>query len=143
MRRNTANAYTFLSARVSAAEKDEFRNLLPISGAQTACISIALEKLLTLAEASTEIQAFIHKDIQKHLHEETRGDPTEEISVRVGTDLYTRFNEIIPEQGGASWFIRRCLRALNAQLSTFVLDERIELAVRSILRGDNGTESSQ
>jgi hypothetical protein len=142
MRRNASNPTTYWSARVSSLEKSEFKHLLPIHGAQTACITIALEKFLDFAEASADVRRFVHDDIQRHLHEESRSGPTEEITVTINSNLYIRFNELFPEQGGTSWFIRRTLQAVIVQLAEFVLDERIELAVRSILqpRLESGTE---
>lgn len=134
MRRAVDKPTTFWSARVYAPDKEEFKNLLPLHGAQTACFNIALEKFVAAIKANPELKPAIHDAIQHHLHEEGRSGPTEELTVNVATSKYIEFNELFPEQGATSWFIRRTLCALNLQLAHFVLDDRIEQAVRSILR---------
>lgn len=136
MRRAVDKPTAFWSARVSAHDKEEFKNLLPLHGAQTACFGIALEKFLEAVQADPELRKFVHDDIQRHLHEENKGGPTAELTVNVPSAKYISFNELFPEQGATSWFIRRTLKALNHQLASFVLDERIEQAVRSILRSE-------
>lgn len=139
MRRDATKSSVFFSARVSSEDKQEFKNLLPLHGAQTACISIALEKFLDRVEAEPRLLQWVHQDIQYHLHEEVKsGGTMEELTIHINVNLYKRFNEAVPEQGGSSWFIRRALCALNRQLAEFVLDERIEMAVRSMLSGANG-----
>jgi hypothetical protein len=142
VRRDTTQTTVFFSARVSSSDKEEFKHLLPLHGAQTACISIALEKFLDRIEQEHDCLQFVHEAIQRHLHEETRGGQMEELTIHIPVGLYQRFNQLVPEVGGTSWFIRRTLQALNRQLAEFVLDERIEMAVRSILQGTYGTVES-
>lgn len=134
VRRNTDNPYVNWSARVPVETREEFKALIPVVGSQTWFLSTALEKFLAMVEPSQDFQAYCHRDIQQHLHNEAKGSPLAVFSVQIPTELYDRFNALFPEWGATAWFMRRSISSFNKNMEGVVLDERVEDAVRDMLR---------
>lgn len=143
MRRDTTQPYTFWSARIDQESKETFNNLIPIHGAQSWVIDSALEKFLDIVETSKEMKDNIDGMIQRHLYEEERAGRTIEFGIKIRTGLYERFNDLFPGRGATSWFIRVIIVAVNTQLSDFILDERVQAAVRSIIREQTDDEKEE
>lgn len=114
--------------------REEFKALIPVVGSQTWFLSTALEKFLAMVEPSQDFQSYCHRDIQQHLHNEAKGSPLAVFSVQIPTALYDRFNALFPEWGATAWFMRRSISSFNKNMEGVVLDERVEDAVRDMLR---------
>lgn len=143
VRRDTSKPEVVWSARVSESSKNTFNHLIPIYGAQSWIIDSALEKFLAIVEARPSLKDQIDGIIHRHRFEETREGRLIEFSVKIRTGLYDRFNNIFPQMGATSWFMRALLDAVNTQLSDFILDERVMAAVRQIILENRNAEAEE
>lgn len=117
MRRRTDQPTTVWNAQVNTALIEEIEARIPVRGARVWLITEGLSRFLAEVRHSPSAQNIAHDDIQAMLHLEQKETHLSSINIRIPTPLYAEFNEIFPEWGGATWFIRRLLRAFNEQLT--------------------------
>jgi hypothetical protein len=141
MRRDTSKPEIPWSARVEKDDKDTFLALLPMRGGQSWMINTALEKFLNLCDHDKDAVEEAKRQIHRHMFEDKELSGTlVQFDVRIPNQIYTRFNDHFPMIGATSWFVRTVIKKVNQQLDGFILDERIEAAVRTIFQDENGTE---
>ena len=143
MRRNTEAATVRWSADVLASDLESFEERLPITGAMTAVILIALRDFLERLENDPMLQVKVHEDIAHHLFEEKLEGRGPSLDIRIPTQLYIRFNELIPEWGGATWFIRRVFTHVNATLDHDVVGTQVQAAVTRLLSFEAHSQSTE
>lgn len=84
---------------------------------------------LTLMEnpGSHDLRMWVHRSVNL---DQTPRVEIAELSVQMPTELYIRFGKLFPEMGAATWFTRRYIRFLVADLRLEQsLEERIEATV--------------
>lgn len=141
MRRDTSKPEIPWSARVEKEDKDTFLALLPMRGGQSWTINLALEKFLDICDNDPRIVLRAKTMIHSHMFEEKDlNGALVQVDVRIPNALYTRFNDHFPMIGATSWFMRTVIKHINQQLDGYILDERIEAAVRTIFQESHGTE---
>lgn len=140
MRRRTDQSSTVWNAQVDAALLKDVERRLPVHGIRTYLIVAGLKQFLEEVRHSPSAQKVVHEDIQFMLHSEARNPSSvlQSINVRIPTQDYIEFNELFPEWGGASWFMRRFLQAFNSELESrnIVLGSIIESCVAPLYRNN-------
>ena len=133
MRRDTTQDTTRWSAKLPLDDYERFQELLPINGALTAVVILGLRRFIERLEDDPLLQAVTHERIAHHLYEEERLGKMHALDVRIPTELYVRFNAMIPEWGGATWFIRALIGSLNRTLQQNIVGTQIDTAVERLL----------
>lgn len=121
--------------RVSASDNEALSSVLPMNGGKTWLILTGLKAFLELMEASPSHREWAHSEIVKHNADKDRTRTTKELSFRVPTDLYVRFNKIFPEIGAGSWFVRTLVSATVEELQKGgpTMEERISMIVNQAM----------
>lgn len=101
-------------------------------GGQVWMIETALEKFLDMLDGQPHLIPPIKEAIHRHRYEEQQEGRREEMTVKIPRRLYQRFEDYFPMLGATSWFIRTLVKEVNKQLDGFILEERVEAAVRTI-----------
>lgn len=110
--------------------------LVPIYGAKSFFMVEGLRAFLNLMEnpSSEGLRMWVHEAVQ--LEPPCRVE-TAELSVQIPTELYLRFGRLFPEMGAATWFTRRYIRFLVADLRIEQsLEDRVELTVNRAMTPD-------
>lgn len=131
MRRDTSQARVAWNAEVSEAAFAEFTQRFPMQGAVTATMSAALRIFCTALEAHPEWRQPIHDAIANDLYFKQPAGRRRKLNISIPTELYSRFNELLPEYGATSWFVRRMLAAMTVERQT--MQEQIEADVERML----------
>ena len=132
MRRDTLREFVNWEVDLAQSEHDAFQRVFPVKGTYTSVIAIGLQHFLDTIEIEPMLQVWAHEDIAQHLHNEERPVRRKNLSVTVPTPLYKRFNNVLPEWGATSWFIRRLVGAIIAA-DTVPLQRQVINAVDSFL----------
>lgn len=101
--------------RVSEEDSRALASLLPMNGGKTWLIITGLKAFLELMEGSAPHREWANSDIIRH-NAAPKPSRTKELSFRVPTDLYIRFNKLFPHNGASSWFVRTLVSATVADL---------------------------
>lgn len=133
---NKDSHYVQWSIRLNKSDKDNYRALLPITGSLAWVVETSLRYFLNTIEPNEALEYETHRLIKRHLdnYGNIKGD-VEPIDARVPAELDSRFNAIFPEKGSQSWFIRSVITALLPELTDMRLEERVESAVRTVIKG--------
>lgn len=116
MRRSETAAYVAWNVDLRRETLDEFSRRMPFQGARVWAVSAGLEAFITQVRYSPRRQRVIHEDIQRMLKD---GPPenTTTISLRMRRDLDNVFNELFPEWGATSWFVRNFMMQLTTHMA--------------------------
>lgn len=123
------------SADVSKSTVDALDGFLPIQGSRVALIRLGLEAFCSRVEKERDLISVVNQAISDMLHDDTpRG--LADINPKISATLYERFNDLFPQYGANSWFLRNYLDGiveLLAESGSFDLAERAEKVVDSML----------
>lgn len=134
MRRNTEAETVRWSAELPAEEYERFKTLLPMGGAFAATITLGLQTFVERLEAEPMLQVWAHNDLASHIYSEAKPARSHHLDVVIPTELYERFNLLIPEWGGATWFIRRLIASMNEVLKEDALPQQVNEAISQLLQ---------
>lgn len=127
MRRDTSRPSVSWSAKVSATDKQLLEKLLPTPARWS--FTIALTAFVKLMKESPTLRSWAHEEISRG-----RGDPDDrttpkvELTFDIPTELYNDFNDLFPQIGATSWFVRRALRAIVAEFAEEPIQRTISRA---------------
>lgn len=135
MRRDTSSHHVSWNATVQPETLDKFDAVFPVHGARTWTIETAVEKFLAVVENDKVLQARIHEAIQDHLHLEPKPKGARSVNLKLRTGLYDRFNDLFPEFGATSWFIRNILLEFSkvVEARDLILEQVVENAVTAVI----------
>jgi hypothetical protein len=136
MRRDLNKPEVPWGIRVSSADNEALSAVLPMNGGKTWLVIAGLKAFLELMENSPEHREWAHRQIAQHSRDPDRPRYHKELSFRVPTDLYIRFNQLFPQIGASSWFIRTLVSGTISDMQEDgpSLEERVGLIVNKIMR---------
>lgn len=129
MRRDLNRPSVAWGINIAQSDMQALSSLVPIYGAKSWFMVEGLRAFLNLMEnpGSASLRHWVHQRVQI---EPALREPTAELSVQIPTELYLRFGKLFPEMGAATWFTRRYIRFLVADLRLEQnLEERVENTV--------------
>ncbi len=132
MRRNTSASTVAWAVDLAESEHEAFARIYPVKGSFTSVITLGLQCFLDMLEREPQLQVWAHEDIARHLHLEDKPEKRRTLEINIPTALYERFNQLIPEFGGTSWFVRRLIASTIAG-DTTPLQEQVTKAVERLL----------
>jgi len=118
--------------RVSRVEKERLRELLP-RGAGAYFVKQALSRFLDEVRGDKERQAFVHRDIQRVTYLEEKPGIVAELITPIPSELYDEFKQLFPEFGAATWFARRVVQTIIAEIEGNPFEHYIDRAVFRLL----------
>lgn len=139
LRRDINGPTVVWNAQVAVSTLDAFNAAFPVHGSRSWAIETALIKFLDVVEHNKDILAWCHRSVEKMLRDqEQRREQVRTINLRLNTDLYTRFNLVLPEWGATTWFIRRILEkaVAEADQSAINLENLMERVVSATTHDD-------
>lgn len=136
MRRDKSKPYVVWSCQVEDTTLKRFAELLPMQGARSWALLTAIEKFCDLVQYSPRLLQLAHDDVQRSLHEEDTPSGKRVINLQVPTQLYNKYENLMPEWGAISWFTRRFLNAMVANMgrNRLLAEEVIESSVNELVR---------
>lgn len=137
LRVRKGQAFVGFSARVDKAERQLFEVNMPQHGARIWFIQSALKQLLRRVEENPALVEEINAQIVLMLS--TKTDDSlggVEFPARVHEQDYQQFNELFPQYGATSWFVRSVLKQFNEASRSWPTSPRqVEMAVDTVLTG--------
>lgn len=147
LRRNLNQPSIAWGIRVPVEDAVNFKAFLPIQGARTWILERAINNFLALAKADPRVLPWAKAQIADMLASKVRLGPMEELSFRLPTELYKGFSEVLPNQGGATWFVRRFIKFLIEETSVQptveeVIERTVSRAMMPEIEPDAHSETS-
>lgn len=141
MKRDLSKADVPWGVRVSREDYNALANLLPMSGARTWLIETGLRGFVELCEQSPDYARWARLAIGRHMASDdrpTRAGQYQELSVRVSTQLWFRFNKLFAMPGASSWFVRTLVHEAVEKFSdeAQTLDDKVVTMVKEMIHPD-------
>jgi hypothetical protein len=136
MRRAVNNAFVVWDADVKKDILIEFSAYLPMQGARAWFIQSGLNKFIESVQYSPRLQRKVKDQVQDMISggkEDRTGLMS--ISTRITQHSYNRFNDMFPEWGSTTWFVRRSVTSLVLYMRehNINLEELVEVSVSNTL----------
>lgn len=144
MRTKVDSPVASFTARIPENEKIALDALLEMQGGKSWLVNTALQHFLDVVEASPEIEAWCHRDVQRMLNEEETPSGLVDLIVRVPRDPYNRFNAVMGEWGATTWFFRRMVKQYLALSESWPHPEaQVAEAIHRMLSPDSEGKNEQ
>jgi hypothetical protein len=134
MRRSKTAAEVGFTARIPQGHKRSITGLLPMTGGKRWFMEAALEEFIELCRNDPTRITWVNDQILQMKEDGRPQEKLEEFLPRVKTDLYTAFNDLFPQKGATTWFIRtlvaRFIQDMQEQAS---FEESVRESVRSMI----------